>query len=92
MRKRGRNAAVKEFKTPPKLNDCCRRNHDLRTGNAAAVDIVIGLLYKADAWPSVLLMHTFATFTDDRELSKPRKGHRTRSSVYLVAKGVGLRR
>lgn len=33
-------------------------------------------------------MHTFATFVDNLELFKPRSGHRTRSSFYLVAKGV----
>lgn len=46
------------------------------------------LLHKADAWPSVLLMHTFATFTDNVELFKPLAGHRMRSSFYLVSKGV----
>ena len=48
---------------------------ELRTENAAAVRHV-GLLHNADAWPFVLLMHIFATFTDDVELFKPRKGHR----------------
>jgi hypothetical protein len=37
-------------------------------------------------------MHIFAIFTDKGGLFKPRKEHRTQSSVYLVAKGVGLRR
>ena len=46
------------------------------------------LLHKADAWPSVLLMHTFATFAETVDLFKPRAGHRMRSSFYLVAKGV----
>ncbi|KAK4155265.1 hypothetical protein C8A00DRAFT_13671 [Chaetomidium leptoderma] len=46
------------------------------------------LLHKADAWPSVLLMRTFATFSDHVELFKPQTAHRMRSSFYLVAKGV----
>jgi hypothetical protein len=46
------------------------------------------LLHKADTWPSVLLMHMFATFADTVELFKPKAGHRTRSSFYLVAKGA----
>jgi hypothetical protein len=46
------------------------------------------LLHKADAWPSVLLMHTFATFSESVELFKPLTGHKTRSSFYMVVKGV----
>jgi hypothetical protein len=46
------------------------------------------LLHKADAWRSVLLMHTFATFSDSVELFKPQKAHAARSSFYLIAKGV----
>ncbi|KAK4039554.1 hypothetical protein C8A01DRAFT_16463 [Parachaetomium inaequale] len=49
---------------------------------------IVILLHKADAWPSVQLMHTFAAFADGVELFKPRAGHRVRSSFYLVAKGV----
>ncbi|KAK4128084.1 hypothetical protein N657DRAFT_2583 [Parathielavia appendiculata] len=46
------------------------------------------LLHKADAWPSVLLMHTFDSFAERVELSKPQAGHKIRSSFYMVAKGV----
>ncbi|KAK3900374.1 hypothetical protein C8A05DRAFT_36003 [Staphylotrichum tortipilum] len=46
------------------------------------------LLHKADAWASVLLMYTFATFSDHLRLFKPQNAHRMRSSFYLVATGV----
>jgi len=46
------------------------------------------LMHKADAWPSVLLMRDFVGFTDKLVLFKPTSGHKTRSSFYLVAKGV----
>ncbi|KAH6634736.1 hypothetical protein B0J18DRAFT_417023 [Chaetomium sp. MPI-SDFR-AT-0129] len=46
------------------------------------------LLHKANAWQSVFLMYTFAAFTDHIRLFKPLKAHKTRSSFYLVAKGV----
>lgn len=46
------------------------------------------LLHKADRWQNVLLMYTFTTFADYVTLFKPPTAHRTRSSFYLVAKGV----
>ena len=49
---------------------------------------MVVLMHKAYAWPSVLLMRDFASFTDKVVLFKPRSGHKTRSSFYLVAKGV----
>ena len=49
---------------------------------------IVMLLHKADAWPCVLLMHTFSTFADDVELFKLRTAHKMRSSFYMVAKGV----
>lgn len=46
------------------------------------------LLHKADIWSSVQLIYTFSRFSDTIALFKPTKGHRARSSFYLVAKGV----
>ncbi|KAK4234378.1 hypothetical protein C8A03DRAFT_47266 [Achaetomium macrosporum] len=46
------------------------------------------LLHKADAWRSVFLMYTFATFSDSVELFKPRRAHGSPSLFYLIAKGV----
>lgn len=49
---------------------------------------MVVLLHRADKWSSVLLMATFAAFSDSVVLVKPERAHRTRSSFYLVAKGV----
>ncbi|KAK3896457.1 hypothetical protein C8A05DRAFT_20569, partial [Staphylotrichum tortipilum] len=49
------------------------------------------LCHRADAWRSVHLMYTFAALADNVELFKPQKGHKTRSSFYLVATAGGTR-
>ncbi|KAH6838583.1 hypothetical protein B0I37DRAFT_449642 [Chaetomium sp. MPI-CAGE-AT-0009] len=56
----------------------------LRPGGTLVV-----LLHKADAWPSVRLAHTLWGLADGGvAFYKPRLAHRTRSSFYLVARGV----
>ena len=46
------------------------------------------LLHKADAWPCVLLTHTFSRMADTVVLYKPQTAHKKQSSFYLVARGV----
>ena len=51
---------------------------------------LVMLLHKADAWPSVRLIHTLWKLAGDGGvvLHKPRRAHKTRSSFYVVARGV----
>lgn len=48
---------------------------------------MVMLLHKLEAWHTVLLLRTFASFSAV-ELFKPRSGHAKRSSFYMVAKDV----
>ncbi|KAK7739795.1 hypothetical protein SLS62_011237 [Diatrype stigma] len=62
----------------------------LRPGGTMVV-----LLHKVEAWDTVMLLRTFDRFTTGSTRTgrgvrtfKPRAGHKTRSSFYLVAMGV----
>lgn len=48
---------------------------------------MIVLLHLLDAWDTIVLLHTFTKFSSVR-LFKPRRGHATRSSFYMVAQCV----
>lgn len=58
----------------------------LRQGGSMVV-----LLHKLESWDTVLLVRKFSMFSDIK-LYKPRQGHSTRSSFYMVAKNIDTQR